>query len=67
MTDENDNGARMATAAALSDEVGLDMSIELLRATDKFLVALYMRGFVVVPIPDDDDVDLPHETHRLMS
>jgi hypothetical protein len=45
---------RLAVATALSHETGIDMSPELLCATDRFLAQLWMLGAKVVPVGAED-------------
>lgn len=46
--------ARMATAEALAQELDLDMTPEFLVAIDKFIAQLWMRGFKIVPVTNDE-------------
>ena len=44
--------ARTAFADSLAAELDVDLSPEFMMATDKVLIQLYLRGYVVSPAPD---------------
>jgi hypothetical protein len=44
--------ARTAVAESLAQELDQDMSPEFMAASDKFLMQLYLRGYIVTLAPD---------------
>jgi hypothetical protein len=49
--------ARIAMAESIAEEMDMDLSPEFLEATDKVLVQLYLRGYLVTRDPDQSGVD----------
>lgn len=45
-----DMSARLAMATALSHETGVDISPDLLVATDRMLIQLFLLGYIVYPV-----------------
>ena len=49
--------ARTAFAEAIAQEMDMDLSPEFMAACDKALIQLWLRGYAVLPAPDEEPVD----------
>ena len=49
--------ARIAFAESFAQEMDMDLSPEFMAACDKALIQLWLRGYAVLPAPDEEPVD----------